>query len=194
MSLSVVIPTIAGREEHLQRTLRSFERTAPEAELIVLQDHPTCGEAWAVGARRARRELLMMAADDLEMLPGWLEAASAVVFAGMAPAPLIYHSNGLVQSCGGSWEAFEQHGAVTRYSRVPFLRRRWWFDFVEPFPTDMHYYTDDLVSWRLRERGVVPVICHGYRMFHHLAQEGRGAGMSERERMELDFERFKSCS
>ena len=40
---------------------------------------------------------------------------------GTLPAPIIYHSNGTVQSCGTSWEMLEPDGCKTNFTRAPFM-------------------------------------------------------------------------
>ena len=74
---------------------------------------------------------------------------------------------------------------MTEFSRGPFIHRNWW-PVVAPIPSDLHYWTDNLVSVRLARHGIPSVVCHGYRYTHHLAQPGRGAGMAEGDRMARD--------
>lgn len=68
--ISVVIPTVAGREHSLERCLAAYRATA-DVELIVLADRQTCGVAWQEGIEQATGDYLHLSADDLEPHPGW---------------------------------------------------------------------------------------------------------------------------
>ena len=58
MNLSVIIPTITGREESLARAIASYRDTTDEryCEIIVVQDFPTWPSACNEGFRRSKRE------------------------------------------------------------------------------------------------------------------------------------------
>lgn len=175
-TLSIVLPTIRGREHWLERTAASYARlTDVDYELLVEHDHPGCGPAWQAGGERARGRYLFMAADDLEpACHGWERAAMAACDRGVLPAPRIYHSDGSLQSCGESWERSELDGQATGFTRAPFMSREQW-DAIEPM-LDAHYFTDNWVSWRGRQEGYPTVVTYGFDLTHHLAVEGRDDG------------------
>ena len=54
MTISIVLPTIAGREGWLEIARRSLDATCPDAGIHVLHDRPTCGVAWQEGAAVAK--------------------------------------------------------------------------------------------------------------------------------------------
>lgn len=167
--LSVVVPTVVGRESHLERTICSYEEhTRVEIEWLVVHDRPTCGLAWNEGAALATGEYLHITADDLE--PDgfdWLRVAVETTDHWGVPL-------------GRVREGSETFGRD--FCRVPFCRREWWRDV----PADMHYYTDNAFTELMIERGHVPTVAVGYDFNHRRAMVGRGAGMTEMERMEHD--------
>jgi hypothetical protein len=193
-TVAVVVPTIEGREELLNGCLDAYGETCPsfvDLNLIVVRDKPTCGIAWQEGAEIAVAEgcdYLHFSADDLEPLGGWVEAALWMADQGRAiPAPRLVGRSGVLQSCGDPARAIEMsNGTEVQFSAVPFLRREWWTDYVDPMlPT--HYYTDNWVSFKARLLGGVPsVVARDYSFIHHFAEPGRGAGMSYEARMAND--------
>jgi hypothetical protein len=183
--ISVVVPTIAGREHWLERCLAAYRRHGGELEIIVVRDAPACGVAWQEGAEQARGEYVHFSADDLEPFAGWWQAAVATVDAGFVPAPRILNADGTLQSCG-EWAVLQDDGAQTDMTRIPFLSRAQW-DLVAPM-IPLHYYTDNWVSHRARSHGVETRVVHAYAFVHHFAPEGRGAGMgSDADRMWHDL-------
>jgi hypothetical protein len=73
--ISVVIPTIAGREHWLGNCIHAYERCSGDIEIITVTDRETCGEAWAEGGKRAQGDFIHFTADDIEPHDGWDEAA-----------------------------------------------------------------------------------------------------------------------
>lgn len=182
--VTVPIPTVPGREHYLERAVAAYEAQG-DVEIIVFKPSPTCGHAWHWGAMAARGRYIHFGADDVEMAPGAFRAAIQCIDGGANPAPLVLNTDGSVQSCGGTWAGVEPDGQVTEFSRGPFIAAEWW-PGVSPIPSDLHYWTDNLVSVRLAHLNIPSVVCHGYRYTHHLAQPGRGAGMAEGDRMARD--------
>jgi glycosyltransferase involved in cell wall biosynthesis len=179
--ISVICPTIAGREEHLARMKAAYAAHTDDYELIVVpNDGRGCGVAWNEGAEAAVGDYIHFTADDLTPHAGWWQAAKACVERGYCPAPVLYWPDGRLQACGGSWESWEDDGRQTAFTRVPFLSREQW-DAVRPM-LPIHYYTDNYVTFRCGRAGWPTVNCHGYAFTHHMAQEGR----VESERMGPD--------
>ncbi len=186
--LSIVIPTIGGREQWLRRTVHAYEAlTATPFELIVLHDYPACGPAWQAGGEQAAGDYVFMAADDLEPMEGWDAAAIAACERGVLPAPVIYYPDGRVQSCGEWWETLDDDGAETRFTRAPFMSRAQW-EIAQPM-LPVHYATDNWVSWRCWQAGVPTAVTYGFRLVHHLAPEGRDEG-----RMAADMAVFEAAT
>jgi hypothetical protein len=176
MTVRVVVPTVDGREAHLQRCLAAYERTAPGAEVIVERDHPSCGAAWLAGAT-GEFDCLHLTADDLEPHDGWLQVAMETVDAGYIPAPLVHHPGGELESAGlldfGCYRGPHADWQLIEGTTVPFLTRAMWERIGM---IDVHYCTDLWVSTIGRRYGWETVIRTGMRFTHHTASAGRNYG------------------
>jgi hypothetical protein len=194
--ISVVVPTIKGREEYLRECLSAYAATTDEYEVIVIEDKPACGPAWVEGAEKASGDYIHFSADDLRPHTGWFRAGIEVCDRGFLPAPRILNDDGTLQSCGGTdgWEAEAPTGEETDFSRIPFLSREQW-DMVAPlvcdFLRDSHYYTDNAVSYAGRKAGFRTGVHRDYLFTHSLANPGRGAGMSWEDRMRADYQKLE---
>ena len=153
--VSIIVPTIDGRQDELVRTVSAFERRSPAfIEWIVETGHDNCGAAWHAGARRATSDHLLMAADDLEpSSPAWLPAAIEAVELGHVPV-------------GWVREAAGQFGRD--FPRVPFCRREDWIDVPE-----CHYYSDNAFGELQAREGRVACIAPGYDFIHRRSMVGR---------------------
>jgi hypothetical protein len=175
--VAIVVPTIEGREIDLKRCLRAYKRTAPKAEVIVEHDHGSCGEAWIAGAERTDAEYLHFTADDLEPQPGWLKIAKETVDKGFIPAPLVFNTDGSLDSAGlvgfGQYRGEHQDWQPIEGTTIPFLTREMW-ETVGMIP--VHYCTDLWVSVQGRKHGWETVIRTGMRFTHHVAPAGRNYG------------------
>lgn len=187
--IDVVVPTVDGREQHLERCLESYrQNSVHQVRLHVVWNKPTCGVAWNEGADLARLhtekgQYLHFTADDLETLPGWDVAAIRASEAGHMPACKLLGPDGQVQYYGHrSTEPAE--GDIVEFSSVPFMSWGLW-EQIGP-SLDCHYYTDNWLSWRAGRLGVAPAYYPGYAFIHHRALEKRGAGMPEGDRMAHD--------
>lgn len=169
-AVSIVCPTVKGREASLERTRAAYALTTDrEYEFIVEAGHATCGAAWNAGVARATGELVHLTADDIVPHMGWLDAGAARLHTGAIPAARILHGDGTLQSCGDQYDREEGH--VTEVARIPLLPA----DLARaifPIPP-IHYYTDNIVSDRARDRDWPTVVTRGYLFTHHLAGEGR---------------------
>jgi glycosyltransferase involved in cell wall biosynthesis len=176
--ISVIVPTITGREPSLDRCLRAYQDTSPDdTEIIVILDQPTCGIAWNAGAERAGGRYLHFTADDIEPVEDWWEPAVAVVEDGKTPCPMVLNSNGSLQSCG-EWGVLHPDGTPTDIARVPFVSRSQW-DTIGP-SLETHYYTDNWVAVRAVAAGIPCVTCQGYTLIHHFDPHGRLDGSDGR--------------
>jgi len=183
MKVAVVIPTIEGREDHLATVVAAYMVTAPTGELIVERGHKSCGAAWIAGAARAEDyDYLHFGADDLEPTEGWLEGAVETVDAGYIPAPLVYLTDGTLESAG--LDGFSMYrGAYTDWqviegTTVPFLSWGMWAQIsaVDGFNNtlaNIHYCTDIMISAAGRKFGHDTVIRTPIQFIHHNAQPGR---------------------
>jgi hypothetical protein len=180
VNVAIVVPTVKGREADLRRCVESYRRTAPDATVYIAYDHPSCGEAWLDGAKRAARkgfDYLHLTADDLEAHDGWLDIAVETVDEGFIPAPLVYQPDGTLESAG--LVGFSMNGIVNHDRQpiegttVPFLTREMW-DAIGMVP--LHYCTDLWVSTVGRRHGWETVIRTGMKFTHYTAPAGRNYG------------------
>lgn len=172
--ISIILPTIRGRERHYTRAYRAYEeRTSSPFEIVTIRNFPACGPAWNTGARLAQGEHLHFTADDLEPHEGWDLAALEALADGFLPAPVIYRLDGSVESSGGHWDRMPRDREITLNTCVvPFFPRLDW-GHIGPI-IETHYYTDNYFSDRARASGCEFAIRTGYAFTHHWAQEGRG--------------------
>jgi hypothetical protein len=175
VTLAIVVPTIPGREAHLARCLDAYERTAPDARVLVEHDHPSCGAAWLAGAAAAGDfDCVHFSADDLEPHDSWLEVALETVDAGYIPAPLVFNADGSLDSAGlagfGQYRGPHVDWQLVEGTTVPFLTRAMWEAIGM---IDVHYCTDLWVSTIGRRHGWETAIRTGMRFTHHTAQAGR---------------------
>jgi hypothetical protein len=184
--ISVIIPTVTGREDHFTRCISAYgtcSQGAYDLQLVVERDHPSCGAAWQAGLERAKGDYIHLTCDDIEPLPGWHVPAIEAVENGFLPAPQVYDPNGVPQShpqpgvVGMDW-------APVHMSALPFCSAGQ-MEKIAPLMT-AHYFTDDFFSYRGIRQGWQCKLRVHYAFRHHWAQHRRGAGMSEAARMQLD--------
>jgi hypothetical protein len=171
--ISIVIPTIAGREHWLQQCLDTYKGTCfghVRTEYIVIKDRPACGIAWNEGIARAKGEHIHLTADDIEPLPGWWKPAIESVKRDELPAARILNSDGSLQSCGTDHHEHET-GEEAFVARIPFATREQ-FARIGPMMNE-HYMGDYWFSFRGREVGLKTVVQRDYAFIHYFAREGR---------------------
>jgi hypothetical protein len=171
-TISVIVPTITGREYYLDRCREAYRKTTKwtEYEFIVLKNYPTCGMAWNVGIKQAKGAYIHLSADDLEPHFGWWQAAVQLVEQGVIPCPRILNSDGTLQSCGSD-NTEQETGTPSDVARVPFLTR----EMAEAlYPIFENQYCGDY--WITREAlrwGWPTVVVREMFFTHHRASEGR---------------------
>lgn len=184
--VTVVIPTLPGREDSLARTRRSLRLSCPDAEVIEVRECTNVGEGWTRGADAASGEFIHLAGDDLEWKRGWWQAASEVCAAGKIPAPLVFNTNRSVQSCGETMNRIVPDGTPTTFPRMPFISREQW-QLIRPIPA-IHYYADNWIGALAQLHGIPVVVCHGYSFTHHLemTEVGWPDGLTWQQRLADD--------
>ena len=155
MKLSIVCPTIPGREDELARSIDAYERLTPvEIEWIIERGHATCGAAWNAGALKATGEILHMSADDGEPeTDAWFPAALAVIERDDVPL---------------GWVREDTHTFGRDFCRVVICRREWWQDVPE-----LMYYSDNAFTDLMVAGGHDPVIAPGFDFYHRRSLVGR---------------------
>jgi hypothetical protein len=170
MMLSIVIPTIDGRQDELVQTVSAYERRSPgvDIEWIVEVNHPNCGVAWNAGAARARGEYLHITADDIEPESTmWLASALAICRNDCVPV-------GFVR------EGAHQFGRD--FPRMPFCRREWWVPVAE-----IHYYSDNHFGDVMRRAGHSSVVASDYDFLHRKSMVGRDESPARMNRDRNDY-------
>ncbi len=191
MLISVVIPTVPGREVILDRVLaaygtevqgRSFFAHA-DLEVIVERGHPTVGCAWQAGAEKATGDYIHLGNDDCEPHPCWWEPAVEACEAGFIPSPMVYDPNGFPQGLP-EWGKIAPDWTPVHCAMIPFMSREQW-EKIRPLAL-IHYSSDNFFTYRADRAGYPCRLRTGYSFVHHGASPGRGAGMSEAARMAHD--------
>jgi len=168
--ITVVIPTITGREHWLTKCSNSYHMTTGSIYIqkIILKDRPSCAVAWNEGIAEAKAPFIHLSADDLVAHPGWWQAAETAT--DYVPAPMILNTDGSLQSCGDADEVPD--GTECEVARIPWASTEL-MRAIGPFPEDIHYYTDNWFSFRCRAFGYPSKVLQSYLFTHHLAPEGR---------------------
>lgn len=192
--IAVVIPTIAGREALLERTVRAYrENTDDELAVIVIRDRPTIGRAWNDGAQAAVDQTdahyLHLSADDVEPHPGWDRAAMDAVDRGVYPSPRILNLDGSLHSCGTMGAGMHlpecADGTPCASSPFPFMRTD---DWVAVGPSiDAQYYSDDYLGWSARRVGMEVEVVRGFALTHLEGTVGRARGVQRAMRDRAAF-------
>lgn len=169
--LSVVVPTISGREFSLDRALTAYHETlkGEDYEVIVIKDAPTWPTACNRGYEKANGDVIHFTADDLEPLPGWhVDALKALAERDELPAPAVYD-----YSPQGRFANAEDgpDGALTHFTRIPIMTRDQ-YERIGIWP-EIVYYADLWVSEKARTIGIETRLIYSYAFVHHWSQVGR---------------------
>lgn len=179
--VDVVIPTVSGREDSLERLIESCERnTAAPLNFIVIRDQESCGQAWIEGLKLTLHDYVWLACDDLEVTsPTWAGACIEATDHGLIPCATIRRPDGGIESCGGDMRApgslireEQPHGTEVDFSPSPFLSRRQ-AKAIGMLP--IHYYSDVWASYKGRVLGYPTVVTGGFELTHHHLNVGRKA-------------------
>lgn len=193
--IDCIIPTIAGREDSLERLLDSLARTTQTSyEPIIVRDSVTCGWGWKTGLERSQAGYIALLCDDQEFVAkGWDRVCMDTVDEGFLPCPRVVLPDGRFESQGGDMNAMHHLSRSSKkdrtpvdYTVVPFLSRDQ-LDAIGPIPITQ-YAGDVFVSYRGRQVGFETILRHGYDIRHWQESVGRGAGMSQADRDREDCE------
>ncbi len=196
MTISVVVPTIKGRESLCEKTIASFRATvaSDELQIIIVKNRKSIGAAWNDGADAAEGDYLMLAADDVVVHPGWAEAAIEAAERSLYPAPLIQKLDGstlATGSMGGGWLLTDcADYAPVVSSQFPFFSRYVWQELGPCL--DIHYFADDYLAARARWLGMSVVYREPYRITHLEGVAGRDDMVRRSMTDRLQFEQALS--
>lgn len=177
MKISVVIPTIDGREDLFDRTLAAYKQHK-DLELIAPRNFSSIGEAWAAGAERATGDFIHLSADDVIPSDGAIGAGVRLASSGKYPSPRLLNADGSLHSCGtmGGGMLLPECATDTpcNASPFPFFRAQYKDALLKDFPP-IHYYADDLLAHRARVAGLSTVVSREYEFTHLEGTVGRDA-------------------
>ena len=167
--ISVVIPTITGREWWLKQCLDEYQRQSPkDTEFIVIKDEPSCGHAWIKGAEQAQGKYLHFTADDITPMRYWWPDAIYQLKAGKVPCAEVFNKSG---DSVTPMSPLGDLGLVPNVL-VPFLSR----EMLEAAPgwlPDFHYGSDDWISYWAVTHGYPLEKVPNYKFVHYAASQGR---------------------
>ena len=171
--ISVVVPTIDGREESLERALDAYRETLEdvEHEVIVIRNFPNWPAACNEGYRQSKGDVIHFTSDDLEALPGWWKAPlHTLQTSHHLPAAAVYD---FLPPPEGKFANAEDgpDGSFVHFTRVPILRRDQ-YEMIGPWP-EIDYYADVWLSEKARTLGMRTKILYSYGFVHHWHQTGR---------------------
>lgn len=193
MKVSVVIPTVDGREEYLDRCIRGYEeRTDAEVELLIVRNRWSGGEAWQIGSQEATGDYLHLTNDDIIPGEGWLGDCVEAVRRGMVPvvvcvtASSAVHDDELMPLPGNPlnehathfegrpkvqrpWHVADRENA-SEYPSLPFCSMEQWRAIGPMIPTQ--YGTDKWFGQRAWDAGFANV-CVPSVFYHFAAGVGR---------------------
>lgn len=173
--LSIIIPTITGREEWLEKCIEGYRLTAPYAEFIVIKDEPSCGHAWLKGYGQSSGWYVHFTADDLTPAnTQWVLAGISKLDAGIVPAANVID--------GKAWTSRGE--SVKLVCDSPLGDMGGWPNVLVPLLTremlelgnwlmPIHYGSDDWVTYRAVKLGYKVEKSMEYRFAHHVAPQGR---------------------
>jgi hypothetical protein len=170
MMLSVICPTVTGREHWLEDAYLSIAKTVTNFQWLSYKDLPTCGQGWNLGIQDSYGDYILLFADDLEAHPGWLQAGIDSLDKGIIPCPRILNPDGTLQSCG-TYPEEAPDGTPSVVARVPFLTREM---ALAMYPVmENHYMGDHWITWKGLQLGWPTLVVRDMLFTHHFAQEGR---------------------
>lgn len=193
MMISVILPTIRGREEVFGKVRDAYlaqDYGSDVIELLEEHDHPTVGCAWQAGAERSQGEYIHMGNDDCLPADGWHKPAVDAVNRGFLPSPMVYAPDGYPQGLP-HWGVVGEDWTPVSCCLIPFMGRYQW-NAIRPLLLS-HYHSDNFITDRAEANGWRCVLRTAYSFTHFWAMPGRGAGMSEGERMAYDALLYRSA-
>jgi len=188
--ISVLVPTIDGREEHFERCRAAYEGNAAgeyELDLVVARNEPTCGWGWQSAAERMHPSsgYVHFTCDDIEPLAGWAAPAMGALDRRWLPAPRILNAQTGAPEMFPGWGVEWPDGTLAGMSCLPFITRELWDKHVSPMLCS-HYFTDNWITVRAEPAGYTARVVRAYAFRHHWAEHKRGAGMGYLERLRHD--------
>jgi hypothetical protein len=171
MRISVIIPTITGREASFATMTTAYRDRASghDVEIVSVLDRPSWPAGCNAGQLLATGDVLHFGADDLEPVLGWADAMLACLARDEIPAAQVW-DHVLEGPCANEAQDGPA-GSLTAFSRVPAFTREM-AERIGPWP-EMPYYADNWVSDKARLLGYETRVTAGYAFIHHWHPVGR---------------------
>jgi hypothetical protein len=172
MRITIIMPTITGREESCARMVAAYRTRTPGHRLQLLnpKDYPNWPSGINAALSSATGEVIHFTNDDIEPLDGWAEPMLAALAAGEVPAPQVWnHEKSDAPPVNQVADGLP--GSATAFSRLPSLTREMAVA-IGPWPV-MDYYADNWVSDKARRLGWETRVVEGYAFVHHWHPVGR---------------------
>lgn len=194
LKLSVVIPTVNGREEYLARCVDGYrDRTEIEVEPIIIKNEISGGKAWQLGAEQAKGDYLHLSNDDIVPGEGWFGSCEQAARTGESPVVVVVGCTEDVLDPKTKMplpgNPFNEHAThfegtpkvhspgrianpnnPSEYPSLPFCTIEQWADIRPMIPTQ--YATDKWFGYRAEQAGLKNV-CVSSVFYHYAAFEGR---------------------
>lgn len=180
MRLSVLIPTVGGRDPMLSRVMTAIHTQLPDAEILTER-----GVSWGTGLNKmagyATGDYWSCCCDDTVPQEGWFKAGRAMLDGGAMPASRYFDSDGEPVHPIDLMPHGEPVGWCRSFLLTPTIYER-----VGPF-IDATWYADWDYSERLVAAGIPIVACDGF-AFTHLDGDRDWLTPAEDARQRAEYE------
>lgn len=165
MKYSIIISTIAGREEHLKNLFESIKKYTEDYEVVIYHDSKEdsipLADAWNKCAKIAHGQYLVFLNDDMLVTKDWLELQRVMYESFPIVGSLafkVYDDQGNVQSRGHSFIGLAPYlppESVTEvdYSDHPFVSKKLWKRVGGFTAHGQMYYEDASFGLKLQAAG-----------------------------------------
>lgn len=175
MKLSVIIPSIRGHEQKLERTLQAYRDNTPiKPEFVTPLNYTSAGAGWAAGLDRATGDYVMLGIDDMEPQLGWFSTAVRTLEMGFIPAARVMFDDGRTDcygSMGGGMHLLAAPDWTPCRQSPVWMATREMFDRIGK-PISIHYYVDDDWFWRAQLAGYKVVLRTDFYFIHRHSADG----------------------
>lgn len=186
--ISVVIPTIEGRESLYEQAVKDYKELTPNVEIISVHNAASCGAAWAHGALLASGDYLHLSADDLEPTEGWWKAGMRAVHNRQVPAARVWRPTGGIES-GVAWGQNGRDGQPAALAQIPFCSMEDWHNGIGPM-VPLQYYSDNWFQFKAEQIGLRCVLVDGYEFIHHRPQGPREGEFEQMAADKVEYDRY----
>jgi hypothetical protein len=182
--ISVIVPTVAGREAIFERTIAAYRDTLAgiDYELIAPRNYDAIGKAWQAGLDQAHGDLIQFGLDNAIPQAGWYDAARSTLAKNVIPAAWMSLENGDTWACGSlggglvlskcaDWTPCRQSGL---WCATDVMCRA-----VGSF-LPIHYYTDDDWFWRAQLSGYTCVVRLDYHFVRIPIKDRHNAAINDK--------------